>query len=105
MSANNQIIVAPYPDDLTKYAVWLDGCVDNPFNFGSKPRGVFDDLEEAMIVADQVMRDNIVEYGIHFIPKAAVKGYSERTWGVHTEYKFLGVDGFEEGYPATQIPK
>jgi hypothetical protein len=93
MSANNQIIVAPYPKDLTRYAVWHDSCVDNPFDFGSEPIAIFDDLEEAMTKADQVMRNDIVEYGIQFIPKASVSGYSIKRWPTGTEYTCLTPDG------------
>jgi hypothetical protein len=97
MSANNQIIVAPDPKDLTHYAVWMDSCVDNPFDFGRDPIGSYSDLEEAMDVASKVMEDQIVEYGIHFLPKSSVSGYSRKTFDHDPDpeiaYTYLGPDG------------
>lgn len=97
MSANNQIIVAPWPEDLEKYAVWHDGCVDNPFDFSAKPRAVCDSLEEAMLAANSEIKEYekagaYVEYGINFIPRSSVAGYKPMVWDEFPEYRYLGID-------------
>lgn len=92
MSANNQIIVAPYPKDLDKYAVWHDGCVDNPFDYSTNPLGVFDTLEEAVIHANkEVDRFIVVEYGIHITTKDSVQRYEEAVWDEFPDYKYLAI--------------
>lgn len=92
MSANNQIIVAPLPENLEKYAVWEDGCVDNPFNFSAKPLAVFDTLEEAISRADDECQDNPpVEYGVTVILRSKISGYEELAWDEFPEHKYLGV--------------
>lgn len=92
MSANNQIIVAPYPENLDKYAVWHDGCVDNPFDFSAKPIGTFDTLEEAIEKANaEEDRIDIVEYGMSMILRKDVLRYEMRVWDEFPDYKYLGV--------------
>lgn len=76
MSANDQVIVAPFPENLDKYAVWHDGCVDNPFNFSAKPLNLFGTLEEAIAYAEWTCDKNApVEYGIRIIRRASISGY------------------------------
>lgn len=89
MSANDQVIVAPFPGNLEKYAVWHDFCVDNPFDFSAKPIDVFDTLEEAVLRAEEEC-DWTVEYGIHIITRSKITGYEPRVWDVFPEYKYLG---------------
>lgn len=94
MSANNQIKVAPWPKDLEKYAVWYDGCVDNPFNYGLDPMGVFDTLEEASNKASEELERSSdqgapIEYGVHIIVRSRVSGYKEVVWDEFPEYKYL----------------
>ena len=93
MSANNQIVVAPFPEDLEKWAVWYDGCVDNPFDFGGKPMEVFDKLEDAMNLASKELGPDemgfCVEYGIRFVPRETITGYANCVWDEFPEYKYL----------------
>jgi hypothetical protein len=91
MSANNQIVIAPYPEDLEKYAVWHDGCVDNPFDFGQKPLGIFDTLEEAIGRGNAECDDpyGIVEYGVWITLRDRVAGYEMSTWEEFPDYRYL----------------
>lgn len=81
MSSNDQVIVAPFPEDLNKYAVWHDGCVDNPFNFSRTPSGIFDTLEEAVSRADDMCGPTYgypVEYGVRIILRSKISGYDSK---------------------------
>lgn len=93
MSANNQIVVAPFPEDLNKWAVWHDGCVDNPFDFSGKPLEVFDNLEDAMEKASNELGPDemgfCVEYGIRFVPRENVTGYTKCVWDEFPNYTYL----------------
>lgn len=91
MSANNQIVVAPLPEDLDRWAVWHDSCVDNPFDFGQNPIGIYDDLEDAMIRAHEECMNYTVEYGVNFIPRKHVPAYGKVRDSEYPEYEYLGV--------------
>jgi hypothetical protein len=96
LSANNQIVVAPFPKDLEKYAVWYDGCVDNPFDYSCPPVGVFDTLEEAVTKASKEEERSLdlgapIEYGVHIILRSRVDGYERTVWDEFPDYKYLAM--------------
>lgn len=89
MSANNQLVLGPYPADLDKYAVWMDLCVDNPFDFSTAPLAVVDTLEEAHRVAYMEMTEGVVEYGMRVVLRDTLERYEQQTWDEFQDYKFL----------------
>lgn len=92
MSANNQVIVAPFPEDLEKYAVWHDGCVDNPFDYSRKPYAIVELLEEAIEKGDQLSDEvMIVEYGMSITLRKDVLGYETKIWEEFPDYSYLGM--------------
>jgi hypothetical protein len=102
MSENNQLIVAPYPGNLDRYAIWIDPNVNVPFDFSLEPVAVYDTLDAVMDASFKIQRNGLYKYGIYFLPRDAILGYSTKRDASYGKY--LGPDGPEgHGDPLTQI--
>ncbi len=65
MSSNNQIIIRKEKE---KWIVYHDLCVDNEFEFDKKYIiGKGNNMEEAVKIANDFIKENLFEYGISFV--------------------------------------
>ena len=74
MSANNQVVVVQRESG---WEVWLDYCVDNAFPISAKKTSRFETLEMAVLAADAIIKNDVVEYGMIIIRKGGIESFKE----------------------------